>query len=316
VTRASFTLPSFAKINWSLRVLGKRSDGYHEIRTVLQTVSLHDKLHFSWTDGAEIMLTCDQPDLPTGETNLIIRAARLLREYCQVDSGARLHLQKKIPPQGGLGGGSSNAAVALLGLAQLWQLEVSSADFHDLGKQLGADVPFFFVGGMAWASGIGNELNPLKDCDKLSLIIITPGVSVSTREAYSALNASALTSANSVPILASSRAEAFLSELSQWPLHNDFESVIFEIEPEIKRVYDALLDTGAQRVLLAGSGSSVFGIFDSAEAQRRALDEIQTETAWRIFPCNTLSRGEYLRDMGSCGTPLLRSSILRFDFGA
>ena len=309
MTTASFTLPSFAKINWTLRVLGRRPDGYHEIQTVLQTVSLHDQLHFSPSNSNAISLSCDEPNLRSDDTNLIVRAAHLLRENCKLDSGANIRLRKKIPVQGGLGGGSSNAAVTLLGLSYLWGLELTSSELIELGAKLGADVPFFLVGGTVAATGIGNELIFAEDCNKAFLIIITPSVSISTREAYAALKSTALTRADTPPILASSLGMPFLSESDQWPLHNDFENVIFEKEPEIKRVQETLIAVRARGVLLAGSGSSVFGIFDSAEAQRRALDEIQGRATWRIFPCNTVSRHEYLQAMVVSGTPLLRSSI-------
>ncbi len=313
VSSPEFTLPSFAKINWSLRVLGKRPDGYHEVSTVLQTVSLHDDLHFVASDQARVTLNCDYPAVPTDETNLIVRAARLLIDRYQVSIGAIIHLDKRIPPRGGLGGASSNAAVTLLGLAQLWQLDLSLFELVTIASELGADVPFFLLGGRVLGTGIGTTLTQVSDGAQLSLITVTPNASVSTPDAYAALKASALTTPNSAPILTNSRAEPFSSESDQWPLHNDFEKVIFEIEPEIKRVQKALLDAGARGVLLAGSGSSVFGIFDSPEAQGRALAEMQTEVGWRTFPCNTLSRSEYLRAMGACGAPLAN---VRFDSGA
>jgi len=316
VSNAELTLPSFAKINWSLRVLGKRPDGYHEVSTILQTVSLHDDLHFVRSDQSQIILHCNYPDVPTDETNLIIRAARKLLERSPSSSGVIIDLDKRIPPRGGLGGASSNAAVTLLALNQLWQLELNIAELSATAGELGADVPFFLAGGRALGSGIGTTLTPLADEPSVSLIIVTPNAAVATAEAYAALRASALTTPNSAPILTNSRSEAFFSKSNQWLLHNDFEKVIFEIEPEIKRVKNSLIDAGAWGVLLAGSGSSVFGIFDSAEAQARALDEMQTEVGWRTFPCNTLSRSEYLRAMGECGTSLSRSSIVSFDFGA
>jgi len=315
VSSSEFTLSSFAKINWSLRVLGKRPDGYHEVETILQTVSLHDELRFVRSE-AQITLHCDYPEVPTGETNLIVRAARMLSDRYRPAAGAIIHLHKKIPPQGGLGGASSNAAVTLVALAELWRLDLSLSDLTAIAGQLGADVPFFLLGGRAVGTGIGTTLTPVSDGPHLSLIIVTPNASVSTANAYAALQCSALTTTNSATILTNSRAEAISSKSDQYLLHNDFEKVIFEIEPEIKRVKMALLDAGALGVLLAGSGSSVFGIFEGAEAQARALDEIRTEVGWRTFPCNTLSRSEYLRAMGAGGTSLLRSSLLSFDFGA
>jgi 4-diphosphocytidyl-2-C-methyl-D-erythritol kinase len=316
VFKPEITLVSFAKINLSLRILGKRRDGYHEVVTVLQTVSLHDELHILGREDDRLVLSCSSVDVPTDETNLIIRAARLLSDKYDLRRGADFHLEKKIPPGGGLGGASSNAAVALLGLARLWELDLSLSQLVEIASQLGADVPFFFIGGRAVGTGTGTEVRPFPDSPALDLLIVTPAGKVSTAEAYSALKATALTTANSVFILPSSHAEEFLTNLRQWRLQNDFESVIFETEPEVERVQKALLGTEARGVLLAGSGSSVFGIFDSVEAQQRALQKIKAETGWRIFPCRTLSRREYVQALGSCGVTLLRSNITRFDSGA
>lgn len=310
------TLPSFAKVNLSLHILGKRPDGYHEVVTVLQSVSLHDELHILGREDERLVLSCSSVEVPTDETNLIIRAARLLSEKYHVRRGADIHVEKRIPPGGGLGGASSNAAIALLGLTRLWELELSLSQLIEMGSELGADVPFFFFGGRAAGTGTGTEVTPFPDSPTLDLLIVTPKGKVSTAEAYSALKATALTTANSVFILPNSHVEEFLTNSHQWPLHNDFESVIFEIEPEIERVQKALLGTGARGVLLAGSGSSVFGIFDGARAQQSAVGEIKAEAGWRIFPCRTLSRREYVQALGSCGAMLLRSGITRFDSGA
>jgi 4-diphosphocytidyl-2-C-methyl-D-erythritol kinase len=282
-------LPSFAKINWTLRVAGKRPDGYHEVATVLQTVSLCDELIFAPRDDGEIFLTCDDPSIPVDDSNLIVRAARTL----QSSLGADIKLVKKIPAKGGLGGGSSNAAVTLLALNSLWRLGLGDTDLRQIGSGLGADVPFFFVGGTAAARGTGTEVSLLPDTPKCYLLIVTPNVSVSTATAYASLNAPSLTTSDAVSILSSSFTEPISGDCSQWPLHNDFEEVIFELEPEIKRAKLALLDAGARDALLAGSGSSVFGIFNDKAARNRALGNLRCEAGWRVFPCNTLSRSEY-----------------------
>lgn len=284
-------LPSFAKINWTLRILGRRRDGYHEIATVLQSISLCDELIFESRSDGEIRLTCDDPALPVDETNLIVRAARAL----PVKRGVDVQLRKRIPAQAGLGGGSSNAATALLALNRLWRLGLGERDLTQIAAQLGADVPFFLAGGIALATGIGTTLEDLPEPAKQHLIVVTPNASVSTATAYAALNAPSLTTSESIHILASSFTEPFSGDNSQWPLHNDFEGVIFEIEPEIGRAKQALLDAGARGALLAGSGSSVFGIFTDETARDRALDRLRFEAGWRVFACHTLSRSEYLQ---------------------
>lgn len=285
-------LPSFAKINWTLRIFGKRPDGYHEVATLLQSISLCDELTFELREDNEIRLTCDDPSIPTDDSNLVIKAAKALQAN---DRGVDINLIKRIPAKGGLGGGSSNAAVTLLALNHLWQRELKNTDLVNIANGLGADVPFFLIGGSAEARGIGTDLCSVADIEQTHLIVITPNATVSTADAYAALNRGSLTTSDSAPILASSS------------LHNDFEAVIFEIEPEIKRVKVALLDAGARGALLAGSGSSVFGIFDDEAARDRALVKLRSETGWRVFSCRTLSRAEYLQAMDPSGFPLLRS---------
>ena len=294
----SIRLPSFAKINLSLRVLGKRPDGYHEINTTLQTISLHDDLLFERNVSGEISLACDNPEIPLGADNLVVRAALSLKDHYSADAGVDIRLHKRIPAKAGLGGGSSNAAVTLLALNALWQINASALDLSAIAADLGADVPFFLHGGSAKGTGSGTTLMPLPDAEVMHLIVVHPRVSVSTAEAYEALNSPALTSNNPIPILAGSPNEGQFSKLnprSVPELENDFESVIFDMEPEIKRAKSALITAGAQSALLAGSGSSVFGIFANRETQQRAVKEIKLEPDWRIFDCVTVSRFEYDR---------------------
>ena len=284
-------LPSFAKINWTLRILGRRPDGYHEVATVLQSVSLCDELVFQPREDDQILLTCDDPSIPVDASNLIVKAALAL----QTTGGVEIKLVKKIPAKGGLGGGSSNAAVTLLALNRLWRVNKTAADLRRIGSGLGADVPFFLSGGTALAAGIGTDIRSVADVTKQWLLVVTPNASVSTVTAYKWLNARSLTSPDSLSILSSSFTEPFTGDSNQWPLHNDFEGVIFEREPEIKRAKEALLAAGAQDALLAGSGCSVFGIFNDAAARDQALDNLRSEVGWRVFACHTLSRSEYLQ---------------------
>ncbi|MBC7796415.1 MAG: 4-(cytidine 5'-diphospho)-2-C-methyl-D-erythritol kinase, partial [Pyrinomonadaceae bacterium] len=186
-----FTVPAFAKINWDLRVLGRRDDGFHEICTIFQTVSLCDYLTFNRAD--ELTLTCDVSTVPVDESNLVLKAANALREKFQIKKGAKIHLEKRIPSPGGLGGGSSNAAIALLALSKLWEIEVSRDDLSSIGATIGADVPFFLYGGTAFGSGLGTRIETLPDVQKKLLLIVTPYENVSTAEAYKSLNAPRLT---------------------------------------------------------------------------------------------------------------------------
>ena len=295
------TLNSFAKINWSLRVLGKRADGYHDVLTVLQTISLSDELRVARRGDDQLLLKCSDPSIPTDEENLIIQAAELLREsvgarFGGKQYGADIELIKRIPSKAGLGGGSSNAAIALLALSEIW--EIDDTDHQEIAAYIGADVPFFLIGGRALGEGTGTTLSALSDCETKYLIIVAPTARVSTADAYRAIDVRSLTSSKSDPILTVSFAEPVSSDCDLSALHNDFEAVIFEIEPEIERAKKALLKSGADRALLAGSGSSVFGIFANTDARQTALERLECEPGWRVYPCETLARSSYLKRIG------------------
>ncbi|HEU4476966.1 MAG TPA: 4-(cytidine 5'-diphospho)-2-C-methyl-D-erythritol kinase [Pyrinomonadaceae bacterium] len=297
------SVPSFAKINLSLRVLGKRPDGYHEVQTVLHTVSLHDSLHFAATCDPEINFSCEDAAIPQDRANLVVKAAEALREHYNVKVGARVQLEKRIPVQAGLGGGSSNAAITLLALSRLWELPATHEELVQIGSELGADVPFFLTGGCALATGIGTTLTELPSLPQQRILIVAPLAKVATANAYKALEAPALTTLTAASILASSRTQSIFSDSEQWALcdhlENDFERVIFDMEPEIRRVKEALMQAGARCALLAGSGSSVFGIFDNDDVLGVAAHSLYNESVWQNFSCVTLSRDEYLHAIGS-----------------
>lgn len=289
----SFTLPSFAKINLSLRILGRRKDGFHELCTVFQTVSLKDEITFA--EAEEIVLSCDDENIPTGENNLIVRAARKLQEKFAVEKGAEIHLEKNIPAPGGLGGGSSNAAVALIGLARLWNIKIGLTELVEIGKTLGADVPFFFCGGTALGVGRGNEISPLVDLTEKNLLVATPAVSVATSDAFARLNAARLTNERSKSILEICRNQEKNVDFTQANLTNDFEETVFAREPEIERVKQTLLGfAGAKSAALSGSGASVFAVFETRKHRREAFDSLKSETSWRAFEIETISRAAYL----------------------
>lgn len=287
-----FSLQSFAKVNLHLRVLGKREDGFHDIFTVFQTISLADELTFELAERLE--LVCDDPAVPNNDSNLIIRAAKALSS----DLGARVELRKSIPMGGGLGGGSSNAAAALLGLDRLWKLGRSIEELARIGAKLGSDVPFFLTGGTALGLGRGTEVELIPDLDARSMILIAPGVHVSTSDAYAGLHAQNLTNAELNRILRVCRSEAESSDFLRSALINDFEPTVFAEFPEIGRAKQKLIELGASQTLMSGSGSSVFGIFDKEETRRAALKALDDEVNWRKFAVAAVSRSEYRDKMG------------------
>ena len=284
-----------------MRVLGKRDDGYHEIDTVLQTVSLHDKITLAATNDDVIRLWCDDRAVPADKTNLVWRAAAALRERYSIRRGVKIRLEKRIPVEAGLGGGSSDAAVTLIALAFLWEIEASADDLVQIAEGLGSDVPFFLFGGTACATGRGNVIESLEDSPPKHLLVIKPNASISTAKAYSALNRAALTSSDSKPILFRSQASNSSASIDLNGLHNDFEPTVFQLEPEIERAKVALLKSGARAAMLSGSGSAVFGIFENQDAQERAIQAIELETGWRAFPCKTVGRNRYRSAMGAAG---------------
>lgn len=291
-----FSLPSFAKINWTLRVLGKREDSFHELFTVFQTVSLNDTLSFSDADALE--LTCDDPNIPVNETNLIVRAAEALRRAFGVANGAAIHLEKRIPSPGGLGGGSSNAAVALIGLNRLWELDLPLYELHSIGEELGSDVPFFLYGGTAMGTGRGELIEPIDDIAAENMVIVTPPIAVSTAEAFYGLDASALTIEERNRILPVCRAEALTLDPRRTALINDFEGMVFNAHPEIAWAKTALFELGAVNAAMSGSGASVFAIFDNIETRQTAIKALDQQSTWRKFAVATVSRSEYRESLG------------------
>ncbi len=284
-------LPSFAKINLALRVIRKREDGYHDLATVFQTVSLADRLTFAPADG--LTLECDDPNIPTAGDNLIIRAAEALRREFKVDAGARIRLEKRIPSPGGLGGGSSNAAIALIGLRALWDLPVTIPGLQPLAEQLGSDVPFFLYGGTALGTGRGTEIEQLPDIDAKFIAIAVPDVPVSTADAFGGLRQEPLTTEDVNRILLNYRFCSGLTGTNGLLIENDFENSVFAMHPSIALAKQILLSHGAYVAGLSGSGASVFGIFDNEETRQTALKALGNESNWRSFAVAAVSRAQY-----------------------
>ncbi len=287
----TFSLPSFAKINLHLEILGKRADGFHELCTVFQTVSLHDVIRFE--AAARLKLTSSDRRIPTDTRNLILKAAKALQEWTSREHGANIYLEKHIPSPGGLGGGSSNAAVALIGLSRLWRIEIGREELLEIGNALGSDVPFFFYGGTALGTGRGEQIEPLDDIYEECLLIVTPNIRVSTRAAFERIDARNLTNDDPKRILQICRFDTKSFDLRHAALKNDFEASVFHAEPEIKRVKETLFGLGAIRAMLSGSGASVFAIFDKKETRQATLKAIENEIHWRKFAVAAISRDQY-----------------------
>ncbi len=250
-----------AKINFFLEITGKRPDGYHMLSTIFQTISLGDELTFAAAD--QLSLTCSDPALSVDSSNLVMKAAFRLREALREPRGAKIHLEKRVPMGAGLGGGSSDAAAVFLALLKLWKRKMSQDQLAGLAVKLGADVPFFLKGGLCLASGIGEELTPLKLLPQTWLVLVYPGFGVATKEAYGRVR------------LPFSDTHQVRRENVTGYLFNRFESLVFPDHAELLRLKQALLDAGATGALMSGSGSSVFGLAKSRAHGARILTALQ-----------------------------------------
>jgi 4-diphosphocytidyl-2-C-methyl-D-erythritol kinase len=292
----SVSLPAFAKINLTLQILGRRPDGYHELRTIFQAIALHDTLELSLLRKPVIELECDDPSLPLGRENLVWRALQALRRELRLRSGIHASLRKQIPVGGGLGGGSSNAAAALIGLLRLTRSKIPASRLLAIAATLGADVPFFLAGGRALGVGRGDEVYLLPDLPPRTVLVVAPSdVVVSTGEAYRWVS-SQLTDRRKRPKIYGFCA---LCWSPQWnALSNDFEKVVFARHPRLGRIKRELLQQGAAEAALAGSGSAVFGVFPDPAKARRTARSFSDD---RVFIVRTLSRNVYLRALGWLG---------------
>ena len=257
-----------AKINLSLHVLRKRPDGYHDLASVMQKISIYDELTFSLCTG-EITLDCPGTDLPTNEKNLVYRAARAIFQHAGYTGGVEIVLNKKIPSAAGLGGGSSDAAATLTALNDLCSLNVSQSDLMKIGSKLGADVPFFVFGQRAFATGIGDELQILPDFPHLHIVLINPAFELSTKKVYENLNLALTKKKNNYSIPRFYALDDVIREL-----HNDLEAVSFSMHPWLNTFKQLLLDEGALGALMSGSGPTLFGVFADEQSAKEAQDAI------------------------------------------
>lgn len=254
------TVRAHAKINLGLRVLGRRADGYHDLSTIFHRVDLFDTVRIEPTpDG--ITMECDRADIPTDDGNLCMRAARMLLA-AHPGVGVHIELRKRIPMGAGLGGGSADAAAVLRVLPSLLDLRIAEADLFAMALRLGSDVPFFLRDGSATARGRGELLDHFPFACPWWIVLLDPGIHVSTAWAYANLRLAADPDDPDLRALLRRAADGDTAALRRL-LHNDFEEAVMATHPEIRRARDAMRDAGAVGTLMSGSGASVFGLFDS-----------------------------------------------------
>ena len=266
-----------AKINLCLHVLGKRSDGYHDLAMLMQRISLYDRLHIDVGGAPGVRVRCDGVELPPGEQNIAARAARLMLELAGRRDGVEIVIDKQIPVAAGLGGGSSDAAAVILALNEMLDLKLPQQALRAEGARLGADVPFFIFGADAWATGIGDVLTAVPALPPLWYVLVNPGVAVSTAWAYRNLR------------LTTPGVDAKLPELFGTAegvvrlLHNDLERVTIARYPELAELKERLIALGAAGALMSGSGPTVFGVFAEERPARAAAAALAEAAAARVF---------------------------------
>ncbi len=268
-----------AKINLCLHVLGRLKSGYHQLAMAMQQVDLCDDIQIELGGAPGIRSVCTDLDMLPGEENIAVKAARLFLENTGVDIGVDIEIKKNIPVAAGLGGGSSDAATVLLGLADLLEISLSREQLLKMGSRLGADVPFFIFQQPAWATGIGTMLEPLPVLPKVAYLLINPKIAVSTADVYRSLQ---LTKGGELANLP--RFSVVTKDDLCAALHNDLESVTLQRFPLIAEIKQQLLDHGASGALMSGSGASVFGIYADFTAAKKAATELARETDWWVYP--------------------------------
>lgn len=250
-----------AKINLFLDIRGKRSDGYHIVSMVMQSISLCDEITVSRTDDGDIKIVCSDENIPLDETNTVYKAVELFfKETEKENKGIEIKIKKNIPTEAGLGGGSTDAAAVLHALNKLYDTELSRKELAEIGAEIGADVPFCVYGGTMSASGIGTILSPLPDLPECYLVIVKPNIGVCTKDAYEKSDSPEFSAIKGMDKITESICEANIKSVAKH-LYNKFEVVM--ALPEVEKIKQIMLDCGALGATMTGSGSAVFGIFDN-----------------------------------------------------
>lgn len=275
----TLTVKAPAKVNLTLKIVGRRPNGYHDLEMVMVPLSLADEISLTKIPhGIEFSMEGFEDAGMASEKNLVFRAAGLLAEEAHINDGVKILLKKRVPLAAGLGGGSSDAAATLKGLNLLWNLGWSSERLASLGARIGADVPFFCFEGPAFVRGIGDRVLPYKNFPKLSMILVNPSFVVSTPWAYKQWDLQLTKEESNVRVRPIFKGFSDVIE----SLHNDLEAVTIPAHPEIAKIKTRLVELGASGALMSGSGPTVFGVFKDASVRDRALAGL-TKESWRIF---------------------------------
>ncbi len=282
---------AYAKINLGLDVIRRREDGYHEVKMIMQTVSLYDVLTFEKA-AAGITVTTDKDELPGDENNLVYKAAKLLTETYRVKEGVRIELRKNIPMAAGMAGGSTDAAAVFHGMNELFGLGMTEQEMCGLAVKIGADVPYCIQGGTALAEGIGEILTKLPDLPDCPLLIAKPDIEVSTKYVYENLHAEELRRHPDMDGMRKAVENGDLAGITK-RMENVLETVTIEKYPVIREIKDFMKGNGARNALMSGSGPTVFGVYEAEEKAEAARKLLEREgLAKRVFAARPVSRKE------------------------
>ncbi|MCR4777215.1 MAG: 4-(cytidine 5'-diphospho)-2-C-methyl-D-erythritol kinase [Lachnospiraceae bacterium] len=276
-------LRAYGKINLSLDITGKREDGYHMVRMVMQTVDIYDKLYMEMTEEPDIKLTTNIPFVPCDSSNIVYKAVDLIRREYNIKEGVFIKLRKAIPVSAGMGGGSADAAAALKGMNRLFNLKISREKLKEYGAILGADVPYLIDGGTALCEGIGEKLTPIEGMPSCKLIIIKPKVSASTKQIYTKYDEKERTYHPNVDAMVKAIEEGNADKMCAL-LGNVLEEVTAKEYKIIHELKHELKEAGAKGVLMSGSGTTVFGIFaPDADTKKIKSDFMKKNTVRSVF---------------------------------
>ena len=267
-------LQAFAKINLGLDVLGKREDGYHEVRMIMQTIRMYDQLDMRKSVEPGIHLTTNKKYIPVDENNLVWRAAKLMMDTCGIIEGVSIHLHKVIPVAAGMAGGSSDAAATLVGMNRLFHCGLSKEKLMELGVQIGADVPYCVLRGTALAEGIGEKLTVLPPMPDCWILIGKPGISVSTKYVYTTLDLNTDTVHPDIDGMKKALEDRNLYGITE-RMGNVLQDVTIPAYPEVERIKEQMKTLGAVNAMMSGSGPTVFGIFDNEEKAQKACQKLR-----------------------------------------
>ena len=261
----SITLKSRAKINLSIDVLGKRQDGYHLVEMIMQTIDLYDLIEINEKDNDQITIKSTSDEIPLDCNNLVYKAANLIKKTFNINKGVEIHIKKNIPVAAGMAGGSSNAAAALVGLNKLWNLNLSNQQLEKIGLKLGADVPFCINGGAVLASGIGEELTPIKGLTKdVCILVCKPDLFVSTKEVYECIDSKDIDKRPNNKFLIECLKNEDTRQLAE-NMFNVLEGVTMDKHPVIQQIKDIMTNYRALGAMMSGSGPTVFGLYENRE---------------------------------------------------